>query len=410
MNNEIFAALLKRFKKTDDKQKALQDIVTGQGNNIAEINKQLKEAIESIPEDIAPIVAKNFRKLEDDLQKLTIENNENSSKKAVRLNEIDSKFSSHFDKLKNDFKYFKDYTSQKLAEIKTIKGPKGDPGDPGEDGIGVKELFINAEKHWIIIYTDGRRVDLGKAETETETETVRLSGGGGVSMYQVRRLLSDNYVPYEGAIKAFDMGIYSNESLNGLLPDQTSNNNKVLLTDGSNTSWETSSRFSRVAVDFTSQTSINVTHNNGFKPNVTVLNENNFEEIPNNIEHTSDNAFTVSFSTAQTGSIIYDSSDNATGGAAFPNVVRVKNNYTVLTTDGMIECYGDNDFSVTLPTAVGVSGQLYEIPHTGTGIITLITADGELVGGAKCLTINPGVPGMFPSVSVRSNNIGWVLV
>lgn len=51
-------------------------------------------------------------------------------------------------------------------------------------------------------------------------------------------------------------------------------------------------------------------------------------------------------------------------------------NYTVLAGDHLINCTA-NSFTVTLPTAVGISGKLYEICNSGGGTITIATTSSQ---------------------------------
>ena len=55
----------------------------------------------------------------------------------------------------------------------------------------------------------------------------------------------------------------------------------------------------------TAQLTKTVTHNWGYKPIVAVLDSSGFEVIPATTQHTSVNAFTVTFSTAFTGEVLY---------------------------------------------------------------------------------------------------------
>ena len=56
---------------------------------------------------------------------------------------------------------------------------------------------------------------------------------------------------------------------------------------------------------FTGQTSVTVTHNKARYPLVQVIDSSGYWIIPNNIQHTSTNAFTVTFASSTTGTIIY---------------------------------------------------------------------------------------------------------
>ena len=70
---------------------------------------------------------------------------------------------------------------------------------------------------------------------------------------------------------------------------------------------------------FTSQTSVTVTHNLGKKPVVSVIDNSGNEIIPLNVNHASDNAFTVTFSVSTTGTIIYTIGGGTNGGIDIVN-------------------------------------------------------------------------------------------
>ncbi len=57
-------------------------------------------------------------------------------------------------------------------------------------------------------------------------------------------------------------------------------------------------------VDFTDQTSIDVTHNWGYYPDVTLIDGDGYV-IDGEVQHTSVNAFTVTFVEETTGKIFY---------------------------------------------------------------------------------------------------------
>jgi hypothetical protein len=77
--------------------------------------------------------------------------------------------------------------------------------------------------------------------------------------------------------------------------------------------------------------------------------------------------------------------------------------YTILSTDFFVKCTGT--FTVTLPTAVGVSAKHYHIKNVGTGTVT-IDADGtETIDSALTLILAP-----MDSAHVISDNVEWWLI
>lgn len=82
-----------------------------------------------------------------------------------------------------------------------------------------------------------------------------------------------------------------------------------------------------------------------------------------------------------------------------PGYVAKTTTYTITTTDFFIDCTSGS-FTVTLPTAVGVSGQMYVIKNSGGGTITLATTSSQTIDGAG--------PGTVATVTrFMSDGAGW---
>jgi hypothetical protein len=73
-------------------------------------------------------------------------------------------------------------------------------------------------------------------------------------------------------------------------------------------------------------------------------------------------------------------------------------------TDHTIECTA-NSFTVTLPTAVGITGREYIIKNSGTGTITLATTSSQTIDGITTQTIE-----QYNSITVKSNNANWIII
>ena len=74
--------------------------------------------------------------------------------------------------------------------------------------------------------------------------------------------------------------------------------------------------------------------------------------------------------------------------------------YLAVDTDDIIEC--DGTFTVSLPTAVGITGKIYRIKNAGTGIITADPAGSETIDSAASVAINPP-----DSLMIYSNGTNW---
>jgi len=77
---------------------------------------------------------------------------------------------------------------------------------------------------------------------------------------------------------------------------------------------------------------------------------------------------------------------------------------TLDATDYQIECTA-NSFTVTLPTAVGITGRQYSIKNSGTGTITVACAGAEQIDGEDTQTLDQD-----DNMVIQSNNVGWIII
>jgi len=84
--------------------------------------------------------------------------------------------------------------------------------------------------------------------------------------------------------------------------------------------------------------------------------------------------------------------------------VAVTTTYAILATDYQIECTSGT-FTVTLPTAVGITGQVYSIKNTGTGSITVATTAAQTIDGQLTQTLS-----QWSNMVVMSNGTGWIIL
>lgn len=80
-------------------------------------------------------------------------------------------------------------------------------------------------------------------------------------------------------------------------------------------------------------------------------------------------------------------------------------NYTLTATDYLVNCTA-NTFTITLPTALAITGQNFIIKNSGTGIITLATTSSQTIDGVAS--------GIFTlvqwdSITVTSNGANWII-
>jgi hypothetical protein len=77
--------------------------------------------------------------------------------------------------------------------------------------------------------------------------------------------------------------------------------------------------------------------------------------------------------------------------------------YSIATTDEIINCTSGT-FTVTLPTAVGVTGQSYTIKNSGAGVITIATTSSQTIDGVTTATLSV----QYESRTVVSDGANWI--
>lgn len=79
--------------------------------------------------------------------------------------------------------------------------------------------------------------------------------------------------------------------------------------------------------------------------------------------------------------------------------------YNILTTDSFISL-SSNTFTVTLPTASGVTGKVYTIKNVGTGVITIATTSSQTIDG----TTTKKLSSQYESYQVISDGSNWQVI
>lgn len=90
---------------------------------------------------------------------------------------------------------------------------------------------------------------------------------------------------------------------------------------------------------------------------------------------------------------------------ALSSYVAKTSTYTAASTDCTIDCTSGT-FTINLPTAVGITGKIYNIKNTGTGTITIDPSGAELVDGGSTITL----PIQYMSITIQSTGAGWVVL
>jgi Pectate lyase superfamily protein len=94
---------------------------------------------------------------------------------------------------------------------------------------------------------------------------------------------------------------------------------------------------------------------------------------------------------------------NSSGGMTLHYVAKTTT-YGIAATDYMIDCTSGT-FTVTLPTAVSVAGQVYVIKNSGTGVITIATTSSQTIDGVTTQTLGT----QYQSITVMSNGANWII-
>lgn len=79
-------------------------------------------------------------------------------------------------------------------------------------------------------------------------------------------------------------------------------------------------------------------------------------------------------------------------------------NYTLTSSDYTINCTSGT-FTITLPTAVGITGRCFEVTNTGNGVITLDTTSSETIQGDLTQKIYQD-----ECFVVRSTGVNWIVI
>lgn len=213
----------------------------------------------------------------------------------------------------------------------------------------------------------------------------RLPIGGATTV------LHGGATPTYSAITEDDINLSANATNNvnttrhGFVPVLPNNANLFLNGQGNYTTPSGLSIANSYSVTaFSGQTSINIVHNFGTFPIVQVVDNTGAVLVPLTITNNTINDFTVTFSTATTGTIM------SSVGSPQPQAVSViaSSTYTVLITDRIVKVTTASAV-ITLPTSVGNTGREYNIVNASTGKITVIGTSSQLINNQTTQTLPP---------------------
>lgn len=78
--------------------------------------------------------------------------------------------------------------------------------------------------------------------------------------------------------------------------------------------------------------------------------------------------------------------------------------YTITSNDYTIECTSGT-FNITLPTAVGRTGAVFNIKNSGSGTITVNTTSSQTIDGQSS-----GQLSQYDCLTVQSNGSNWIIL
>jgi len=91
-------------------------------------------------------------------------------------------------------------------------------------------------------------------------------------------------------------------------------------------------------------------------------------------------------------------------GGNYGSVRAVSTTQAILGTDQTLNC--TSTITLTLPTAAGINGKIYNIKNSGVGVITIDAAGVETIDGTLTKTINV----QWDSMTVQSTGSNWIII
>jgi len=84
---------------------------------------------------------------------------------------------------------------------------------------------------------------------------------------------------------------------------------------------------------------------------------------------------------------LYIITDAPSAGTSIANIASKTGNYTITSSDYCINVTASINTTITLPSAIGLAGYIFVIKNSGTGIVTVVPASGELIDGSSSMVI-----------------------
>ena len=98
-------------------------------------------------------------------------------------------------------------------------------------------------------------------------------------------------------------------------------------------------------------------------------------------------------------------SEHVITGAVEAMVTIVTGAYAVLSTDATIKCNGTTPYTVTLPTAAGISGKVYFIKSGNTATLTVATTGGQYIDDVPTFDLVN-----YECLTLQSDGSNWMII
>jgi len=86
-------------------------------------------------------------------------------------------------------------------------------------------------------------------------------------------------------------------------------------------------------------------------------------------------------------------------------VTIVTGTYAVLATDSTVKCNGSTDYTVTLPTAVGISGKVYFIKSGNSAVLTVATTASQYIDDVQTFQLS-----LYEALTLQSDGSNWMVL
>jgi hypothetical protein len=86
-------------------------------------------------------------------------------------------------------------------------------------------------------------------------------------------------------------------------------------------------------------------------------------------------------------------------------VTIVTGTYEVLPTDATVKCTGSSPYTVTMPSAVGISGKLYNIKSGNSATLTVATTGSQYIDDVQTFDIV-----IYECLTLQSDGTNWMVL